>query len=129
MSKDETSVVISLEKPHTQHCKGHVVMTIPDAARKFAQIVQKFAPQSALLRAWKVQGGISAQVTALEIVRPDGQQQKIIVRQHGEIDFAHNPNIAADEFRLLQLMHAAGLATPAPYYLDQSGQIFARPYI
>src|ERR1051326_942405 len=104
-------------------------MTISEDMQKFDQIVRKFDPQSQLLRTWKLQGGISAQVTALEIMRPDGQKRKMIVRQHGEIDLQHKPNIAADEFRLLHLLHAAGLVVPAPYYLDQSGEILDTPYI
>jgi aminoglycoside phosphotransferase (APT) family kinase protein len=68
-------------------------------------------------------------VTALEIDRADGRRQKMIVRQHGEVDLRHNPQIAADEFRLLQLLQSAGLAAPGPYYLDQSGEIFSTPYI
>ena len=48
----------------------------------------------------------------------------MIVRQHGKVDFKHNPHIAADEFKLLTILHTADLATPKPYYLDQSG-IFA----
>ena len=95
----------------------------------FELVVQKFEPQSKLLRTWKLKGGVSAQVTALEIEQPDGYKQKMIVRQHGEVDLKHNPYIAADEFKLLQLLHSAGLAVPEPYYLDQSGEIFPTPYV
>lgn len=97
--------------------------------KKFAQVAQKIDPQGKLLRTWELKGGISAQVTALEIERPDGQTKKMIVRQHGEVDLKHNPYIAADEFKLLRLLQSVGLATPTPYYLDQSGEIFSTPYI
>jgi aminoglycoside phosphotransferase (APT) family kinase protein len=97
--------------------------------QKFEQLVQKIDPQSKLLRTWQLKGGVSAQVTALEIERPDGQTKKLIVRQHGDVDLKHNPHVAADEFRLLQLLQSAGLATPAPYYLDQSGEIFPTPFV
>ncbi len=100
-----------------------------DPHRQFEQVVQKFAPQSKLLRAWELKGGISAQVTALEIEQADGQTKKMIVRQHGEVDLKHNPQIAAHEFTLLHLLHSAGLAVPTPYYLDQSNEIFSTPYI
>jgi len=36
---------------------------------KFEQLVQKIDPQSKLLRAWELKGGVSAQVTALEIAQ------------------------------------------------------------
>lgn len=44
----------------------------------------------------------------------------MLVRQHGSVDLQRNPHIAADEFKLLQLLQTAGLATPMPYYLDQA---------
>jgi aminoglycoside phosphotransferase (APT) family kinase protein len=97
--------------------------------KKFELVVQKIDPQSKLLRTWELKGGVSAQVTAIEIERPDGYTQKMIVRQHGEVDLKHKPHIAADEFKLLQLLHSVGLAVPRPYYLDQSGEIFPTPYV
>lgn len=96
---------------------------------KFEQVVQKLAPQSKLLRTWELKGGVSAQMTALEALRPDGHTQKMIVRRYGDIDLKHNPQVAANEFELLHLLHSVGLATPAPYHLDQSGEIFSTPYV
>ena len=104
-------------------------MTTSKTHRKFEQLVQKIDPQSKLLRVWELKGGVSAQVTALEIERPDHQTQKMIVRQHGAVDLQQNPQIAADEFKLLQITRSAGLATPAPYYVDQSGDIFPTPCV
>jgi aminoglycoside phosphotransferase (APT) family kinase protein len=100
-----------------------------DTLLKFAQLVRAIDPQASLLRAWELKGGVSAQVTALEIERPDGQTKKMIVRCHGDVDRQHNPQIAADEFRLLQITQSAGLATPAPYYVGQSGDIFPIPCV
>lgn len=96
---------------------------------KFEQIAHKLDPHSKLLRAWELKGGVSARVTALEILRLDGHTQKLLVRQHGEIDRQHNPHIAAGEFKLLHLLHSAGVPVPEPYYLDQSGDIFPTPYV
>ncbi len=101
---------------------------LPDA-NLFARVVQRFAPQSKLLRAWALQGGVSAQVTALEVEQPDGHTAKLLMRQHGEADRRGNPQIAAQEFRLLQLLRAAGLPVPRAYALDQSGELCATPYI
>ena len=104
-------------------------MTASQADKKFVQVVQKIDPQSKLLRTWELTGGVSAQVTALEIERPDGHTKKMIVRQHGAVDLEQNPQVAADEFELLQLLHSIRLATPTPYHLDQSGEIFSSPYV
>ncbi len=82
---------------------------------------------SKLLRTWELKGGISAQVTALEIELSSRQTKKMIVRQHGDMDLKYNQHIAANEFKLLQLLQSVGLSTPMPYHLDQSGEIFSTP--
>ncbi len=102
--------------PHAQH-------------EKFAQIARRIAPEGRLRHVWALKGGVSAQVTALEVLQPEGGIQKMVVRQHGELDLKYNPNIAAEEFRLLRMLRSAGLPVPAPYYADQSGTIFPTPYI
>jgi aminoglycoside phosphotransferase (APT) family kinase protein len=104
-------------------------MTQSREAPKFTQLVQTLAPQSTLLRAWPLQGGISAQMTALEMQEPDGRTYKWIVRQPGAGALKKDPRAAAHEFELLQTMQTLGLATPAPVHLDQSGAIFPTPYL
>jgi aminoglycoside phosphotransferase (APT) family kinase protein len=104
-------------------------MTDTQDAARFAQVVQQIAPGARLLRAWPLQGGVSAQVTALELAQADGSTRKLVVRRHGPVDLAHNPHIAADEFRLLQIVGAAGVPAPAPYYYDESGAVFPTPYL
>jgi len=102
-------------------------MTTDPAIQSFAALVQRLHPQNTFVRAWSLKGGVSAAVTALEFTRPDGHRQKVIVRQHGVRDRQRNPQIAATEFRLLQLLQKAGIAAPAPYYLAQAGEFFAIP--
>ncbi len=97
--------------------------------QKFEQAVQKMDPLSKLLRIWELKGGISAQVTALEVLLSDGQTKKMIVRKPADVPFKHNRLRAADEFKLLHLLHTVGLAVPVPYHLDQSGEIFSTPYL
>lgn len=104
-------------------------MSLPLDERPYARLARKIAPDATFQRAWTLHGGVSAQVTAFEIAHADGQTQKLIARQHGAADLARNPNIAADEFRLLRLLRAAGLLVATPEYLDQSGEIFATPVV
>jgi len=104
-------------------------MTVSNEDQKFAQLVQTIAPQSRLLRTWQLKGGISAAMTALEIERPDGQTSRMIVRRPSAGALKRNPHAAQDEYTLLQLTHSLGLATPTPYHLDQSGTIFAEPFL
>ena len=97
--------------------------------KKFEQVAHRIDPHGQLLGVWQLEGGVSARVTALEIVRADGQKQKMIVRQYGDIELKRKPQVATSEFTLLQFLRSAGLVVPAPYYLDQSGEIFSTPYI
>ena len=100
-----------------------------DQGRKLEQVANEIVPGGTLLRAWDLTGGISAEMTALEVEGPDGTRSCMIVRQHGEADRQGNPNIATDEFRLLQILHAEGVAAPAPLHLDASGQILPQPFL
>lgn len=93
----------------------------------FARLVERLDPQSTLLRVWPLTGGVSAQVTAFQFARADRQPQTMLVRRHGVRDRQRNPQIAADEFKLLQFLQGAGIAAPAPTYLDQAGEFFATP--
>jgi aminoglycoside phosphotransferase (APT) family kinase protein len=104
-------------------------MGVSNENNAFEQLVQQIAPRSTLLRTWQLKGGISAEMTALEIAGPDGQTRSMIVRQPGAAALEHNPHAARDEFKLLHLTQSLGLATPTPYYLDQSGTIFSTPYL
>lgn len=104
-------------------------MTDPVTHNLFERVIQRIDPAYKLLRATSLTGGISAQVTAVEILRPDRQKQTLLVRQHGEIDRTYNPHIAADEYKLLQIAQTAGLPTPKPYTVDESCAILPIPYI
>jgi aminoglycoside phosphotransferase (APT) family kinase protein len=104
-------------------------MIEPMLPNPFGNLIDRIFPHSKLLRTWTLKGGVSAQVTALEIEQHDGQRFKLVVRQHGPADIEQNPRVAADEYMLLKILHATGLAVPAPLYLDQSGEIFTTPCV
>lgn len=93
----------------------------------FEALAQRMEPRSKLLRTWELTGGVSARVTAFEIERADGRAEKLIVRRHGARDLKRNPQIAADEFRLLQQLEAAGLPAPTPRLLDARGEVLSTP--
>ena len=98
-----------------------------DSSSAFDRLVQKYFPQGRLLRAWPLQGGISAEMTALEIAGRGGQQRSWIVRRPQGPQATSRP--VEDEFRLLEIIHSLGLASPAPLALDRSREIFAAPYM
>lgn len=104
-------------------------MTELPRSTAFERIVQHVEPQGKLLRAWKLTGGISAEITALEIERVKGYKKTIVVRRHGEEDIKQCPHLTANEYRLLQGLFSLKLAVPQPLYLDQSCEIFPTPYL
>jgi aminoglycoside phosphotransferase (APT) family kinase protein len=96
---------------------------------KIEAVVRRINARGELVRTWALEGGVSAQVIGFEIRLPEGQTRKMLLRRHGVIDLKNNPHIAADEFKLLRIVQAAGIAVPTAYYLDESGSIFPTPYL
>jgi aminoglycoside phosphotransferase (APT) family kinase protein len=103
---------------------------IGDSMLHYAELIAaRIDPGCTVIRAWQLEGGVSAQVMAFETVDSNGDSQKMIVRQHGAIDFAHNPRIAFDEFKLLRTLYDEELPVPQPYFLDESNDILPTPYL
>jgi aminoglycoside phosphotransferase (APT) family kinase protein len=104
---------------------------MPEAGEmaQFAELARRLEPQAKLVRACSLQGGISAQMTALALLLPDGRSRKLIVRRPSAWALRQNPQAAAAEFRILQLAQATGVTTPAPYTFDQSREILSEPYL
>ena len=96
---------------------------------RFQNLVHRFDPHASLHSYHRLPGGYSADVTVLELETRSGTHRKLIHRLHGEVDLRQNPNVASDEFRVLQLTHAAGLASPAPVFLDVNDPLFSTPSI
>lgn len=95
----------------------------------YSGIIQRFRPGARLLAARPLAGGVSAEVTALEVAHPDGRAETLVLRRHGAADLARDPDIAAHEFRLLQVLQAAGVPAPRPLHLDTSGTILPTPFL
>jgi aminoglycoside phosphotransferase (APT) family kinase protein len=116
------------------YCSGHhatmgmMPQDVTDDER-YRRLVQHMEPSGRLLRTWPLTGGVSAQVTALQIERSDGRLERVVVRRHGEADLIRNPHIARDEFRLLRVLSDAGVAVPTPLYFDEPGGLFPTPLL
>ena len=104
-------------------------MLAPDPQERFERLVRQIDRDARLIRAWRLEGGVSADVTALEIEAGDGAVTKLVVRRHGPRDLAANPHVAAEEFKLLRTLRARGLAVPAPRHVDESGGVFPSPVL
>lgn len=104
-------------------------MTSPKEEAKFAEVVARMDPESSLVGVRRLTGGVSAEVTLIEVARPSGEKEEMVVRRHGPVDLEQNPNVAEDEYRLLEITGRAGLATPRPLSLDQKCDIFPTAYV
>ncbi|HEY2506263.1 MAG TPA: phosphotransferase [Streptosporangiaceae bacterium] len=99
------------------------------AAAAIQQVLGELDPQLRLVRAAPLEGGASAQVTAIDAVGPDGRMCNLVLRQYGPANLRTDPQSAAHEHHLLTLLHQAGLPVPRPWHADESGTILPGPYL
>lgn len=90
----------------------------------FELLATRIHPEGKLLRTWELEGGVTAEVTAFEIARPDGGTERLVARRQGSRRLP-----AGHEFRLLQLLSAHRVPAPRPRYLDAGGEIFSAPCV
>jgi aminoglycoside phosphotransferase (APT) family kinase protein len=96
-------------------------MKKPGEKQKYEKLVQRIAPGSRLLRTWPLTGGISAEMTVLELEDPEGRISRRIVRQPSPTVLQNNPDAALNEYKLLKALRRSGLATPMPVEFEQTG--------
>lgn len=101
---------------------------IPLDSTHMAHIATRLHPGAALLSGKSLTGGVSALVTAIEVLLPNGERQRLVVRQYGHATLGRDPSIARHEFLVLQLLNAKGLPVPRPIMADDSGTIVPDPY-
>lgn len=102
-------------------------MERPDDEDALATLAHKLEPQGKLVRAWPLEGGVSAHVSAFELERSDGRTEKLVVRRHGAADRARDPHVAAHEFERLRFLDSKGVPVPTPRHLDAHGEAFGTP--
>lgn len=93
------------------------------------RLIQIIAPGARLLRTWPLRGGSSAQMTPSEIALPGSATKKLVLRRPGDGYLSRNPQAALEQFKLLKVLHAIGLPTPAPCHLDQSASSMVIEYL
>lgn len=71
-----------------------------------------------LIRYWPLTGGVSARIAAIEVATGQNELAHFVARLHGQWERQHDPDIAEHEFRLLNVLHAAGLPVTAPIAID-----------
>jgi len=74
----------------------------------------------------RLPGGVSAEVTRLDLLLPDGTEKSIVLRVHGD---THHGHPAALEYNLLKALHRKGLPVPYPHYVDNTSQFLDHPFL
>jgi aminoglycoside phosphotransferase (APT) family kinase protein len=97
--------------------------------RQLEAVVEQFEPGATLRFARPLQGGISANMSALDIGLPNGRARSVVLRQPNKSTFAERQSAAAEEFAVLRVVHQEGLPVPEPLLLDVSGDILPDPYL
>lgn len=92
-------------------------------------LLQQFAPGAELAQWRTLAGGFSAEMIALDVRLPTGEIRQVIARLHGARDLAINPDVALDQYRLLQSLTKTRLPVPRPLHLDQTGETFDQPIL
>ena len=92
----------------------------------FAELARRLGAE--LLGFWPLTGGVSAQVTALEVWQ-DGRVRRWVARQYGAANLTADPHVAGHEFQLLRFLQAAGLPVPAPVHVEGGGDLFPTPVL
>lgn len=96
-------------------------------SEQLGRLLQAARPDWRLVRAWQLSGSTGAQVSALEAEEPDGQRRTLVLHQYGAANLQADPHIATHEYRLLDLLVAAGLPVPRPHLADESCSIMPSP--
>lgn len=90
-------------------------------------LIAEVCPGWRAVRTWPLTGGASAQVSGVEVERPEGGQLRLVLRQYGSANLGADPHAAVTEYRLLELLHRLGLPVPRPYHADESGTMVPGP--
>jgi len=76
-----------------------------------------------------LKGGVSSSVYRMSYLDATGERLDAVVRCHGDIDFARNPHLAADEYACVSVVYDALGSVPRPLYLCDDSTILGRPFV
>jgi aminoglycoside phosphotransferase (APT) family kinase protein len=87
-------------------------------------LVDQLAPGASIERTWPLVGGVSASVVAVIFTRPDGVQERVVVRRRQAHQWKPGePGGMTVEHDLLARLHERGLPVARPRLLDASGAL------
>ncbi len=85
---------------------------------ELAEILRSIAPGGRVVRTWGFDGGLSSEMTGVEVETPRGGRQRLVVRREGSAADLFTSSRLAREFRLLESLYRIGIAVPEPLALN-----------
>lgn len=89
-------------------------------------VVAAHLPDVRFMRAFRLSGGVSADVYRLEVEAGDGARRSVILRVHGP---SHNGHPAVVEFEILRAVTGLGICAPRALALDESLRHIPHPFL
>ena len=90
----------------------------------YVHIAQRLFPGARPQRRWPLAGGASAEIEALELTLPSGQQRTVVVRRpQGAAGSLRCATAAQAELELLQVLRSQGLPVPQPLLLETANHL------
>lgn len=90
---------------------------------RVTDVVAAAVPGARVIASAPLKGGVSADVTRLDLALADGSPLRCVLREHGARHSGHPPET---EFRLLEALHAFGLPVARPLGYGEAGD---RPWV
>lgn len=89
-------------------------------------VVAAHLPDVRFKRAFRLSGGVSADVYRLEVEAGDGARRSVVLRVHGH---NHNGHPAEVEFEILRAVTGLGICAPRALALDESLRHIPHPFL
>lgn len=74
----------------------------------------------------RMEGGVSAEVYRVTLLRPNGTIENIVLRIHGATHCGHAAEL---EFNILEALFQAGISVPKPLSFDASCSVLENPFL
>jgi aminoglycoside phosphotransferase (APT) family kinase protein len=84
-------------------------------------------PSGRVGRVRRMRGGVSSAIHAVDLLGPDGEPLRLVVRRYGPWRLKHDPDVAVREWQTLELLSHVGVPAPLPVWRDDRGVMFGGP--
>ncbi len=96
----------------------------------FAGIARRVFPGARLLRHWRLTGGVSAVIDALEVEASIGDRHRAVVRRFDATAWKRQRHdLIRQEYQIMATLYQADFPVPEPLHLDTSCELLPTPYL